>query len=462
MKTKNIYFSDKEEFKTVMVGGGFLNSKSVLIQIFSSLTHKENLKSIISDIKDVIPHAKIIGATTDGEILENNVTTDKVLVSVSSFENSTLTIAMQENSNDSFICGKELATKLLTDKTKVLILFSEGLHTNGEFFLDGVQSVNSDVLVAGGMAGDGASFEKTYVFCDDEIISDGAVGVAIDSDILKVKSAYSFNWQEIGKPLVITKAKDNRVYEIDNTTALDIYARYLGNDIAELLPATGIEFPLIINRDGMKIARAVLGKEKDGSLFFAGNLNEGDEVYFGFGNSDRILSESIKTRDSFKYTPIESIFIYSCMARRRFLLGDIKAELTPLSSLAPTSGFFTYGEFFKSKKCELLNQTMTILTLSEDRRAIKRELQDTKTSEDFINFSTTYKALTHLIEETSRELKETNDNLERLVEIKTAELQNKVQELKEASKVKSEFGKYVTRDQDTSKCYTWFCRNFKI
>ena len=38
----------------------------------------------------------------------------------------------------------------------------------------------------------------------------------------------------------------------------------------------------------------------------------------------------------------------------------------PLQDIAPTSGFFTYGEFFTSKKNELLNQTMTIVSLQEN------------------------------------------------------------------------------------------------
>jgi PAS domain S-box-containing protein len=53
------------------------------------------------------------------------------------------------------------------------------------------------------------------------------------------------------------------------------------------------------------------------------------------------------------------------MARRHFMPDMIEAEILPLQNIAPTSGFFTYGEFFTGKKKELLNQTMTIISLSE-------------------------------------------------------------------------------------------------
>ncbi len=439
MRTKNIYFSDKEKFRIFVEVSSFQKEKNLLIQVFSSELNENVLESILSDIKEVLPHALIIGATTDGEILGSEISTDKVVISISAFENATLNVAIQENLGDDYVCGAELAKKIVVEDTKVCLLFSDGLGMNGDFFLDGFNSISGDIPIAGGMAGDGANFKKTYIFCNQGIITHGAVGLSINAKKLHVNTTYSFFWQEIGKPLVITKAKDNCVYEIDNKRALDVYARYLGKDVAESLPATGIEFPLIITRNGVKIARAIVGKDDNGALFFAGNLEVGDKVHFGYGNSNMILQESVMTRESFQSSAVESIFIYSCMARRRFLKNAISAEIAPLASMAPTSGFFTYGEFFKDTKCELLNQTMTVIALSENDEINHEQHDYNYFHKDIVEAGATYKALSHLIQETSSELKETNDNLERLVELKTQELQDKILELEHASKVKSDF-----------------------
>ncbi|MEA2100817.1 MAG: FIST N-terminal domain-containing protein [Campylobacterota bacterium] len=439
MRTKNIYYCLDDDFNDFIKDNYFINEENLLVQIFSSELDENILKKVIDDILKVLPQAKIIGATTDGEIIENRVTTDKIVISITAFEKATLSIEVEDNNNDSFSCGKELAKKLVKDDTKALFIFTDGLHTNGEIFLNGVQSISKDIVIAGGMAGDAGLFKNTYILSNDGVFSSGAVGVAIHSKSLHIKTSYSFNWQEIGKILTVTKAEDNRVYEIDGKTAVDIYAQYLGEEIAQSLPAIGIEFPLIIDRDGVKIARAVLGKEDDGSLIFAGNLSVGDKVNFGYGNSGMILRESVKMKAKYKNIPIESIFVYSCMARRRFLEQAICLELTPLAKLAPTSGFFTYGEFFKEKKCELLNQTMTTIAMSEDTSVYEHNFEDETDSANLFETSSTHKALSHLIQETSRELKETNDNLEKLVEKKTKALQKKVEELENASKVKSEF-----------------------
>ena len=240
MKTNNTYYTNKEDFSNFITENSFKQEQNLLVQVFSSILDEVILKQLLDVILDVIPQAKIIGSTTDGEILNNLVTTDKIVISVTSFEKATLSVAMQENNNDSFSCGEELAKKLVKEDTKVLFLFSDGLNTNGETFLHGVKKISKDITLAGGMAGDAAHFESTYIFSNDGIISNGAVGISVNTNSLCIKTSYSFNWQEIGKTLTVTKAKDNRVYEIDDKSAVDIYAQYLGDDIAHSLPAVGI------------------------------------------------------------------------------------------------------------------------------------------------------------------------------------------------------------------------------
>jgi len=440
LRTFNTYYKNYKKLNNFIEKHSIDKTKEILVQVFSSICEKEIMKEVINDILKLLPNAKVIGSTTDGEILGRDVSTDKIVLSISEFKKSNINIAAVENKSNSYECGENLAKKLIEDDTKTIILFADGLSINGEEFLNGVNNISKDIILAGGMAGDGARFTSTFVFSNDKITSNGAVGVSINSKKLNVKNAYSFFWQEIGKELVVTKVKNNRVYEINGVSAVETYRKYLGEEAADSLPAIGIEFPLIITRDGVKVARAVLGKGADGSLIFAGNLSVGDKVHFGFGNANAILNESVHTGEKFEKMPVESIFIYSCMARRRFLEDAISIELAPLADIAPTSGFFTYGEFFKSNDPELLNQTMTVISLSESDKVVKhKHTENIKIGPQIKKMSATNKALSHLIDQTTQELKETNENLESLVSIKTKELQCKIQELESASKVKSDF-----------------------
>ena len=434
MKTVSYEFVSKEQFCNVVKEKELakLDNNSLLIQIFSGISDKNVLEELRKVLNYHFKKAKIIGTTTDGEIIDARVTTEKIVVTFTLFEASTLTIE-SVNVDDSFKNGQDIANRLYKNNSRVFIFFADGMHTNGEEFLKGVESVtNGKVVVAGGLAGDNAKFEATYLITSDFVKDNVIVGVGIESNSLIVNRDYNFNWIPIGKKLKVTKSYKNRVYEIENKKTVDIFAEYLGDDIANRLPATGIEFPLIIEKDKQKIARAAVFKHSDGSVSFAGNVKEGEFVRFGIGNSELIIEKSITTFNNFANRKYEAVFIYSCMARRRFLQDMVQLELSPYKNLGSVSGFFTYGEFFSSKKhYELLNQTMTVLTLSEkvDNSNIKKiDIKPLNGNDYFL----TINAMIHLINKTSDELNEINEALEDKVKQRTEELQRRLKELKKA------------------------------
>ena len=199
----------------------------------------------------MLPKAVIIGSTTDGEIMDGKVSSDKTVLNFTQFEHTRLKTESVTHQKDGFFSGQSLAKALIQDDTKLIIAFADGLHTNGEAFLEGIHSVNPDVIVAGGLAADHATFDKTYVFTKESVMTHGAVAVALSGTELNVYNDYSFNWRCIGKELTITKVEHNRVYTIDDRTAVDTYIHYLGEEMAEDLPAICIEFPLISDHDGI-------------------------------------------------------------------------------------------------------------------------------------------------------------------------------------------------------------------
>jgi signal transduction histidine kinase len=168
-----------------------------------------------------------------------------------------------------------------------------------------------------------------------------------------------------------------------------------------------------------KVGRAPLSLFEDGSMGFGGNIEEGSEVQFGVGNLNQILQSSKKTFDYMAQESIESIFIYSCTARKTFMGQFIDKELAPLQELAPTTGFFTYGEFFthnKAKTCSLLNETMTTLALSENKQSSPHKDFALKFFENDSYENITSRALLHFVNKTSSELQELNTMLEKRVQ----------------------------------------------
>jgi signal transduction histidine kinase len=404
--------------------------QTTLIQVFTGVISKDVIVDIQQSVKLYFPQATLLGATTDGEIVDGEVKKDTITLSVTSFENSSLLDFGLEN-RDSFISGKRVAKNLIKQNTKVLILFSDGTYTNGEDLLNGIASVSNRVIVSGGMAGDNGEMRGTYVFNQNEIFSKGVVAVSISGDNLFVHNQSNFGWLPFGEKLKVTKADGNVIFSIENTLPTKIYEKYLGKDIANGLPLVGIEFPLIKIDENQKIARAVIGKCDDGTLRFAGNIDEGDIVQIGLGDLDTILNLSKESLLEYINKPVESTFIYSCMARRRFLKENISIEIKPFNKISNNSGFFTNGEFFSIKKGDgtykytLLNQTMTILSLAEDLSSVvKRHDVESQINSFDKNLSHTTKAISHFtnvvlkgIEEEVREKRTLAEKLENDIQI---------------------------------------------
>lgn len=414
MKTWNRIYQDQSDLESFIENNGIHQQNNLLVQIFTGISDVDYIKDLLKQMHTLLPNAVFIGATTDGEIEAATIHRQSTLLSFSAFEKTTLETAevCYASYIDSFQAGAELARKLTNDNTKAMIVFSDGLYTNGEELLRGIESVNPTVVVAGGLAGDNVSFTQTFVFAGNQVLSRGVVGVALNNKDLIVNNSFHFDWTNIGRQMTVTKAKGNRIYEIDHMPAIEIYKRYLGEEVANRLPEISGLFPLVLDRKGNSVARTVIGAKRDGSLVFAGNVHEGDQIQFAYGNAEMILESSTRMTKKLAGLPIESIFIYTCSARRRFMPDIERKEIEPFHHIAPTAGFFTYGEFYHFPNSnELLSQTMTILLMSENPDATSHGNVPVAISYDNMTELAYLKALANLINVTAKELQATNQAL---------------------------------------------------
>ncbi len=213
--------------------------------------------------------------------------------------------------------------------------------------------------------------------------------------------------------MTITKSIGSKVYEIDNKKTLDIFKYYLGDDISENMLVHGVEFPLIYKKNQTDIGRvAVAIDENEGSITFAGIIGEGTKVRFGYANIAHVEKENNRQIKDVYKNKNEAVFIYSCGARRQILGNYLFDEISMLSNLGESSGFFTYGEFFHnciSCQNDLLNITTTFVTLNEnileepiifDKQNIEKDKKDIA-----------LKIMTKLITQTSAELEEYKKHL---------------------------------------------------
>ena len=219
--------------------------------------------------------------------------------------------------------------------------------------------------------------------------------------------------------MTITKAKKNRLYEINGIPASDIYRKYLGDRVGDELPYSATEFPLLkIEDDGLEVCRTFIHKfDKDDSLLTVGNFEVGDRVRLAFGNVDLIVNSAKSDVEKYNFFQPEAICTYSCTARKAFLQSSITSELELLNNIAPIAGFFTYGEIYHHDNVNtLLNISLTILGLSENT-SNKKIIFKTDSGSEEKNCLTdkhiiVLDALTHLSNTVIEELNDSNKKLE--------------------------------------------------
>lgn len=396
MKTYNYTFVNNH-FKDEIDYTFFKNKKNILIQIFCG-QNESTLQYLSNIISENLPHAICLGATTDGEIKDGNVSKLKTIISISVFEKTTLKASIIEGTN-SFENGFNLANEILEHNTKLIITFTGGITTNAEEHLKGISKANASVIVAGGMAGDNGAFKQTFISYNKTLTSCGAVAVSLNSYDLEVTNDYKFDWTPIGLEHVIEDVQDNRIYSISGMTPVDFYKKYLGNSVSQT------EFPLIIQNNGVSTARAVLSKHSDGSFSCGGNLKQGDIIRIGFGDVRTLMKEPLKNMNKICKVKSETFFIYSCMARRRFLQDLIKLEIEPFANAATTSGFFTYSEFYHNQGVnQLLNQSVSVISLNENCSNDLKSINDVMTNKPINktdSYPDTIQALTNLIQQSA-------------------------------------------------------------
>ena len=384
---------------------------SQLIQIFTSLTNKEKIDKLLQKISNDFPRATIIGATTAGEISHAKMYQNETIISCSFFKKTTLKTAYtQEISQRS---GKKLSKKITNKYTKAAIILSEGLQGKDyDGFIRGINKETPKLIIAGGLAADNFKLKNTFIFLNQRIYNRGSIAISFSGKKLFAANEYNLNWAPIGKEFTITSAKKNKVYEIDNENAIEVFKRYLGDEIFKNNANTLPDIQLLYKEGSTTVSRTPM-TIADNAIIFAAPIKKGQKVKFGFSNAASVISGANEIKNKLADKPAQAIYIFSCIARKTLLGNRLENEFSYFESIAPTSGFFTYGEYYSTNEANaLLNCTTTILVLSEKKK--KKKIAKQTTPKNLEN--TTFQALTHFIKQTSKELEK---NIELLNQYKT-------------------------------------------
>jgi hypothetical protein len=356
-----------------------------LVLVFGSVKRFTEGK-LQSVLKTRYPTAQLVGCTTSGEISPNGVFDDSIQITAIQWEKTIQRVAQTKMSGmqNSFEAAAGLAKQLKADTLRTILVISDGLNVNGSELLKGFQSVLGDVPIVGGLAGDGGAFVKTLQLFNDTISDNQVIAVGLYGNALITSSGALGGWKPYGPPRKVTKSTKNVVFEMDGKPALPLYRMYIGEAFSRGLPGTGLKFPLAVIEDGKreveKIRTLLAVDNKNNSLTFAGNVEEGETVRLCQTNHDRLVEGAGNAANlvmdglsASKTNQAGLALCVSCVGRKGVmaeLVGDeVKLVQQILGAQTAVTGFYSYGELAprpNTTDSVLHNQTMTIGYLSEN------------------------------------------------------------------------------------------------
>lgn len=336
--------------------------------------------SLYGTIRDAYPAAQILLNSTAGEIMDGHVYDESISLTGIQFDTTTIKTAVEqiETAKDSFEAGQSLARQFDSEGLVSVLIIADGQKINGSELILGVQKIfPKEIIITGGLAGDGTRFQETLVGLN-EIPKQGRIAaIGFYGKNIHVSYGSEGGWDSFGPERLITRSAGNILYEFDGKPALDIYKMYLG-DFARDLPGTGLLFPLSIRSSGSDhfLVRTILSvNEEEKSLTFAGNVPEGTYARLMTANFDRLIGGASNAALMSMNGKIENpdlAILISCVGRKMVLDQRIEEEVEVVQNIygnnTAITGFYSYGEFSPTLsllKSELHNQTITITTLKE-------------------------------------------------------------------------------------------------
>lgn len=323
------------------------------------------------------PTARLVGCSTAGEILADEVLDQGLVATALEFERvSVETAAVEVAAAGSHDAGARLAQALARDDLAGVLVFSDGTVVNGSALVRGLlDRLGPDVPISGGLAGDADRFQETVVVCDGATASGQIVGVGLYGDGLWMSRASGGGWLTFGPRRQITRAEGNVLYEVDGQPVLPLYKRYLGEE-AEHLPGSALLFPLRVRTDDDDpgVVRTVLAVDEAAqSMTFAGDVPEGCIAELMHAPFEALIDGAGAAAERASPPAGASRFalLVSCVGRKMVLgsrtVDEVAEVLSRLGPGTAQAGFYSYGEIGPqgARPCRLHNQTMTVTVLAE-------------------------------------------------------------------------------------------------
>lgn len=340
-----------------------LDDEPILAMVFSAPQY--DYEAVVAAVRETVPGASLLGASTAGEFAGSEVSEDGVVVALLASDEMDVYTGLGRGVSEDPEGAVAAAAADLPDEY-------DRPHAVGINLHDGVSGLGEELAMlayqeypipyVGGSAADGLALEETHVFVDDAVESDAvALGLLVSETPFGL--AVQHGHEPITGPMTVTAAEGGTVAELDGRPAFDVYreairepaSEHYGIDVDDLdaeafrQVLTFFEFGVRTGDDDFKVRWPGLTPDTDGPMAFPGTIPEGTELHVMHSPKEGQI-ESAREAGRTAVDAIDGVpagaLVFDCACRGAILGDEFDQAVAAMGEQldAPLAGFETYGE----------------------------------------------------------------------------------------------------------------------
>ncbi|MCM1246356.1 MAG: GGDEF domain-containing protein [Roseburia sp.] len=374
MKQFQMFYKDDEGFfeklEEIKKWRTSHSAYATVFRIYSEDMELEHIQHICECLDQEMPDALYLGCTTNANIMDGALTDSKIILTCTIFEyETTQAKILQLPFSEENAAADVAALKACCDENpwvQAVEMHATIMDMSMMEFCNEMSGLRKDIQVFGGGAFNPDMDDDTAaVFSKGNgFLEHGIIFLLLGGTDFHTYSTFISGWKPLKRKFRVTKADRELLYELDGKPALDVYRKFLNINRNDRFFSNTLEFPLFLEHGDVDILRCPLAANDDDSLVMSSDVQEDAVVRLAYGDPETILASIREDGQKIADFRPEVIQTFSCAARRAFW-GDenISDETVLFNSVAPTTGFYTHGEFLRMKG-DMLNFNVTLVIVA--------------------------------------------------------------------------------------------------
>jgi hypothetical protein len=330
---------------------------------------------ILDRICMAFPDIQLIGGTTDAEISsELGFQQDSLALLLLSADDVEMQIGVGRDLSQDIVAATEAAVQQAQTKlhqpAQLCMTLADTIGIDSNVIVMGLQAaLGKNFPILGGMTGDRLKFEKTWQFCNREILSNSVI-VLLFAGNIQFSHSISHGWIPLTEPAEITAAHGTTLQTINGKPALEFYQHYLNGAEPSLEYPFAIQIP---DTEQFYLRCPFPGDPIKGDITAFAGFPASGKIQIAHANRDAVIGaagESFQQAlDHYPATQPAVALVFSCCTRRLIMGTQTDKEYQTICHFdpkLPIFGFYSYGEIappLPNQPAQLHHETMATLLI---------------------------------------------------------------------------------------------------